>query len=65
MNWALNPESHHSLEKRLDRFRALSATVIPPALSDVLATTTVMAISRPRESTIPNVLRPEIFFPAS
>jgi hypothetical protein len=35
------------------------------SLSEVLATTTVMAISRPKESTIPKVLRPEIFLPAS
>ena len=35
------------------------------ALSDIDATTTVTAINKPRVSTIPNVLRPEIFLPAS
>lgn len=46
------------------RALAASATLVPPVLSEVLATT-VTANSNPRVSTIPNVLRPEIFFPAS
>jgi hypothetical protein len=37
----------------------------PPTLSDTLAATTTTAMSRPTVSTIPNVFRPEIFFPLS
>jgi hypothetical protein len=38
---------------------------MPPTLSDMFAATTTTAIKSPRVSTIPKVLRPLIFFPAS
>ena len=61
----LKPASHQSFAKRPERSRARSATAIPPTLSEMLAATTTTATSRPRVSTIPKVLRPLIFFPAS
>ncbi len=39
-------------------------TISPPALSEVLAATTIIAISSPRVSTIPKVLRPKMAFAA-
>ncbi len=65
MKVRLKPQSHHSLAKRAERSRARSATVMPPTLSEMLAATTTTAMRSPRVSTIPKVLRPLIFFPAS
>jgi hypothetical protein len=44
---------------------ARSTHAMPPALSETFAATTITAMSRPRLSTTPKVLRPETFLPAS
>ena len=61
----LKPASQNTFVNLALFGRTLSTTAIPPALSDIDATTTQTAINRPRVSTIPNVFRPEIFFPPS
>src|ERR1700691_4335281 len=61
----LNPESTQSSAKRAKRSLARFAMLMPPTLSDVLAAKTDTAMSSSTVSTMPKVLRPLIFFPAS
>lgn len=60
-----NPASGHTFASRGDLPRARFTTSTPPWLSELFAATTTTASGRPRVSTIPYVLRPEIFLRAS
>src|ERR1019366_3329213 len=61
----LKPPSQKTFFNRPERPRARWRTSMPPELSETLAARTTTATSSPIVSTMPKVLRPEIFFPAS